>query len=126
MTMVGKSKQPFAERLGFKSDQVMNAYRAAQQMSAAMARGEHMSEQDLFRIAIDSIGGNSAANEEVEQPMEGGTSSSSGSGGPVQAAASTEADAQMAEAAQVDEVRRVSMQPMPTVYEYHSDQAAEW
>ena len=59
--------------------------------------------------------------------MEGGTaSSSSGSGGPVQAATSTEADAQMAEAAQVDEVRRVSVQPMPTVYEYHPDQAAEW
>jgi len=77
MTTIGKSKQPFAERLGFNPDQVMNAFRAAQQMSAAMARDELMSEQDLFRIAYDSICGNNAANAEPEQPMEGGTASSS-------------------------------------------------
>ena len=127
MTTIGKSKQPLSERLGFNPDQVLNAFRAAQQLSAAMARGEHMSEEDLFRIAYDSIGGNNPASPEPEQAGEGGTaSSSSGSAGPVQAAANTKAGAQMAEAAQVDEVRRVSMQPVPTVYEYHPDQAAEW
>jgi hypothetical protein len=135
MATVGKNKQAFSERLGFDPNVVMNAYKAAQQMNLAMARGENMSEADLFRIALDSIGGTKAAGQAFEPAAEGGTASSS-SAGPgaleaaqrraVQAAAEVEADARVAEDAQLDEVRRASVNPMPTVHEYHPDQAAEW
>ena len=97
-----------------------------------------MSEEDLFKIALDSIGGTKTA-------AEGGTASSSSSGGvagarpnaleaaqmrAAQVAADIEADARAAEDAQVDEVRRVSLNPMPVVQEYHADegyqQPREW
>ena len=148
MATVGKHKQAFSERLGYDADMVLNAYKAAQQMNAAMARGEKMSEADLFKIALDSIGGTKAAVQAFEPAAEGwtpGTASSSSAGTvagahpdaleaaqlrATQAAAEIEADARVAENAQVDEVRRASFNPMPTVHEYHADegyqQPREW